>query len=254
VYFDKQGNFLGSMGEKDFQLSVVYDLDVNPPKPIARQRWLHGLSVDPWDNVWVTDIGRHIVMKFSRAGRLLLTLGTPNQPGETPRNFNQPTAVVVSPSGDVYVADGYVNSRVVKFTSEGKYLMSWGKRGNGHGEFNTPHAIALDSKGNVYVAERLNDRVQVFDPDGHFLAEWPGFPGVDSIFIRPNGVTYIGTNRDWSILKLDLTGSRLQTISKNGAFSYAHGIYVDSEDSIYIADPIANNADGSASKFKVVKR
>jgi DNA-binding beta-propeller fold protein YncE len=109
------------------------------------------------------------------------------------------------------VADGYGNSRVVKFSPKGKYLKAWGKKGSGPGEFDTPHGIAIDAKGNVYVAERLNNRVQVFDSEGRFLAQWLNHPRADSIFINKEGQAYVGTGKG-DIYRLGLSGRLLGTI------------------------------------------
>ena len=187
-------------------------------------------------------------MKFSRDGKLLMTLGTLDQSGESPKNFHQPSSVAVAPSGDIYVADGYGNSRVVKFSPDGKYLKAWGKKGSGPGEFDTPHGIAVDAKGNVYVAERLNNRIQVFDSEGRFLTQWPNYSRADSIFITRKGQAYVGTGKG-DIYKLDLSGRLLQTIGAEKALGYPHGIFVDSEGSLYIADPIANSAGQPPRRF-----
>ena len=132
----------------------------------------HGLRIDHENNVWVTDIGNHRVLKFDAEGKLLLALGKKGQPGEGPDQFDRPTDIAVAPGGDFYVSDGYGNSRVVKFSREGKFLKQWGKKGKGEGEFNLPHAICLDGKGQVYVGDRENNRIQVFDGDGKFQAQW----------------------------------------------------------------------------------
>jgi len=248
VFFDKTGKFLGSLGDEVLKQSVNYNLTVNPPIPISREYWVHGLHIDPWDNVWVTDLGRQVVMKFSREGKLLMTLGTLDQSGESPENFHQPSSVAVAPSGDIYVADGYGNSRVVKFSPDGKYLKTWGKKGSSPGEFDTPHGIAVDAKGNVYVAERLNNRIQVFDSEGQFLAQWPNYSRADSIFITRKGQAYVGTGKG-DIYELDLSGRLLQTIGTEKALGYPHGVFVDSEGSLYIADPIANSASQPPRRF-----
>src|SRR5688572_11022434 len=132
LVFDREGKFLRSWGD-DLIKSA------------------HGLRIDRENNVWVTDIGRHLVMKFDSAGKLLLTLGKKDTAGDGRDEFNKPTDVAISPSGEFYVADGYGNSRVVKFSKDGKYLKEWGRKGTGEGEFNLPHAIVLDAKGRVYV-------------------------------------------------------------------------------------------------------
>lgn len=131
----------------------------------------HGLTVDKNNNVWVTDVALHQIFKFSHDGQLLMKLGVAKISGNDSLHFYLPTDVAVADDGSFYVSDGYGNSRVVKFSPSGKYLLEWGKHGNKQGEFDIPHGITLDSKGNVYVADRQNNRIQVFDSDGIFLKE-----------------------------------------------------------------------------------
>ena len=129
----------------------------------------HGLTVDKEDNIWVTDVALHQVFKFNRDGQLLMTLGVANVPGNDSLHFDRPTDVAVADDGSFYVSDGYGNSRIVRFSTEGKYLFNWGTPGSKVGEFNIPHGLTLDDKGNVYVADRQNNRIQVFDSTGGFL-------------------------------------------------------------------------------------
>ena len=116
----------------------------------------HGLTVDNDNNVWVTDVGLHQVFKFNHEGKLLMKIGEAKVLGNNKTHFNRPTDVAVANDGSFYVSDGYGNSRIVKFSSKGKYLYEWGKKGDKEGEFNIPHAIDLDSNGNIYVADREN--------------------------------------------------------------------------------------------------
>src|SRR5688572_21789993 len=132
----------------------------------------HGLTIDHENNLWLTDVGLHQVFKFDRAGNLLMVLGEHGVAGEDVNHFNMPTDVAVAPDGSFYVSDGYRNSRVIKFSSEGDYLTSWGSYGPETGQFDVPHSIALDSQGRVYVADRGNARVQIFDETGQFITEW----------------------------------------------------------------------------------
>jgi DNA-binding beta-propeller fold protein YncE len=132
----------------------------------------HGLRIDGDDHVWATDIGRHVVIKFDIDGKVLMSLGRDGVPGDGPDQFNRPTDVAFGPAGEIYVSDGYGNSRVVKFPKEGKFLLKWGEPGNDPGKFDLPHAIVSDRQGRIYVGDRENDRVQVFDSDGKFLAQW----------------------------------------------------------------------------------
>jgi len=165
----------------------------------------HGFHVDKDGNVWVTDgippagasgeAGKgHTVVKFSPEGKVLMTLGKPGVPGDGPDTFNQPSDVVVAPNGDIFVADGHggdTNARVVKFSKDGKFIKAWGKKGSGRGEFDTPHAIALDSRGRLFVGDRNNNRIQIFDSEGKFLAEWKQFSRPSGIYIDRNDIMYV---------------------------------------------------------------
>jgi sugar lactone lactonase YvrE len=167
----------------------------------------HYLRVDKQGNIWVVDgippgaassqaaAGKgHTVTKFSPDGKVLMTLGKPGMPGDGPDLFNQPSAVAFAPNGDIFVADGHggnSNARVVKFTKDGKFIKTWGKKGTAHGEFDTPHALAFDSKGRLFVADRANDRIQIFDQEGKFLDEWKQFSRPSGLFIDRNDVIYV---------------------------------------------------------------
>jgi DNA-binding beta-propeller fold protein YncE len=242
------GRFVGTLGEDAIQPAMNYDLTVSPPKPISVKRWAHGIHVDGSDNIWVTDLARHIVLKLDPKGKVLMTLGTLGQHGESPAHFNQPSSVAVARSGSIYVADGYGNSRVVQYTPDGKFVRAWGRKGRGRGEFDTPHCIAVDDRGNVYVAERMNNRVQVFDPAGKFLAEWPDIARADAITIR-GGVAYVGTGAEKRLYRYDLNGKRLGEVGAPGTVGYTHGIYVSASGELYVADPIAEDAHKAPAKF-----
>jgi len=129
----------------------------------------HGLCVDADDNTWVTDVELQQVFKFNAAGALLMTLGHAGIAGTDDVHFNMPTGVAVAGDGCVYVSDGYGNSRIVKFSATGTFLLQWGFHGTGAAAFDIPHAITLDPLGHVYVADRENRRIQVFDSNGKWL-------------------------------------------------------------------------------------
>jgi peptidylamidoglycolate lyase len=131
----------------------------------------HGLTADKENNVWVTDVGLHQVFKFDHDGNLLMKLGVAKMPGNDSLHFNLPTDVAVADDGSFYVSDGYGNSRVVKFSSTGNYISTWGAYGNKPGEFIIPHGIAIDLNHIIYVADRQNNRIQSFDTSGNFLKE-----------------------------------------------------------------------------------
>lgn len=212
----------------------------------------HGLAVDAQDNVWVTDIGRHQVIKFSHDGELLMTVGAKDVPGDDARHFNRPTDVAVAPNGDFWVADGYGNSRVVRFTARGEYVTQWGRKGDKPGEFDTPHGITLDKQGRLYVADRGNARIQVFDGNGKLLAVWKseelGRPwGVE---VGPDGYLYVADGGDIHLepgpyernraLKLDLDGRIVAKWgsfgSYDGQFYWAHDIAVGPKGEVYVGD------------------
>ena len=158
----------------------------------------HGIHVDGEGNVWVTDgTGKdgkgQQVFKFSPDGKLLMTLGKAGVAGDGPDTFNQPSDILVSPKGEVFVADGHggnSNARIVKFSKDGKYIKTWGKKGSGPGEFDTPHSLAMDSSGRLFVADRGNSRIQLFDQDGMFLADWKQFGRPSGVYIDKHDTLY----------------------------------------------------------------
>lgn len=172
----------------------------------------HGIFVDKAGNVWITDAqgkdgkGQQ-VFKFSPEGKILMTLGKAGIAGDGPDTFNQPSDVLVAPNGDIFVADGHggnTNARIVKFSSDGKFIKTWGKKGTGPGEFDTPHALAMDSKGRLFVGDRANNRIQIFDQDGNFIAQWKQFGRPSGLFIDKNDTLYVAdsesraqTNPGW---------------------------------------------------------
>jgi DNA-binding beta-propeller fold protein YncE len=162
--FDAEGNLLRTWGEGVFH------------RP-------HGVHMGRDDSAYLTDDGDHTVRKCTFDGKVLMTLGVPDEPkpymsGEP---FHRCTHTALSPRGDLYVSDGYGNARIHKYTPDGKLLMSWGEPGTDPGQFNVPHNICCDPDGWVYVADRENHRVQVFDGDGKFETQWNNLH-------RPNGM------------------------------------------------------------------
>ena len=132
----------------------------------------HQLRIDSEKNIWVVDGSMHVVRKFTRSGELMLTLGTVGSAGCDDNRFNTPTDVAVALSGDVFVSDGYRNSRVVHFDSSGGFVRAWGRLGVNPGEFSLPHSIVADRFGRLFVAERGNGRIQVFDQCGRYVDQW----------------------------------------------------------------------------------
>jgi DNA-binding beta-propeller fold protein YncE len=169
----------------------------------------HGIHVDRDGNVWVTDgLGKdgkgHQVFKFSPDGKVLMTLGKAGVAGNGPDELNAPSAVLVAPNGDIFVADGHggnTNARIVKFTKDGKFIKTWGKKGSGPGEIDIPHALAMDSRGRLFVADRQNNRIQIFDQEGNYLDQWSQFSRPSGVFIDKNDVIYVADSESESVSK-----------------------------------------------------
>ena len=175
----------------------------------------HGIDVDAEGNVWVTDfVGNaegtkgHQVHKFSPDGELLMSLGTPGQPGSGPKQFNQPNDVIIAPDGSIFVSDGHsgqgmtsnaameegrasgATARIIKFSPDGTRLMEWGQLGVRHGEFRTPHALEFDSQGRLWVADRGNHRIEIFDQEGKYLDSRYMYGRISGIFITKDDMLY----------------------------------------------------------------
>ena len=159
----------------------------------------HGAAVDRDGNLWVTD-GRgadgkgHQVFKFSPDGKVLMTLGRVGVAGSGPDLFDQPTDVVISPAGDIFVTDSHRNgrnNRVVRFTREGKFVKEWGRKGSGQGELSEPHTIAIDSRGRLFVGDRENNRIVIYDQDGAVLDTWHQFGRPSGIAITRDDTIYV---------------------------------------------------------------
>ena len=212
----------------------------------------HGLSVDPQDNVWVTDVGSQQIHKLSHEdGAVLLSIGEPGVQGDDQNHFALPSDVSFSKDGGIYVSDGYVNTRVVKYSPSGKYEFEWGTPGGRPGYFNLPHGIEVDEK-RVYVADRSNLRLQIFDHKGSYLSEWKG-----EHIGRPFGVA---SNDKGEVFIIDggdqpdNTRSRVIIFKKDGnvtdTFNAAlgadeknlgHDIAVGADDAVYVADAWSNS-------------
>lgn len=210
----------------------------------------HGLTVDHQGNLWATDVGLHQVIKLAPDGRVLMAMGTRGEPGADDHHFNQPTQVAIAADGTILVADGYGNTRIARFSAEGKFLGQWGTPGKGSGQFNTPHGIAIGANGRIYVADRENDRVQVFDTSGQPMAIWSS-PQIG----RPYGIVALGPNRfaiadggeqpvngpDRSALVIvDGNGKLIERVGRfgnqDGQFRMAHHLAADSQGAIYVVD------------------
>lgn len=227
----------------------------------------HQIKFDHQGNVWLADVGNHVVLKCSPEGKVLQRLGTTGEPGCDERHFDKPTDMVVGPAGDVFVTDGYGNSRVVHFDAQGNFVKSWGRLGTAPGEFSIPHAIVIDSKGRLYVADRNNVRIQVFDQQGKLLDVWQNLLvpwsfwmtdrdeiwtcGSSPMTWRPDDTVLGCPPKDQLFMKLDTTGRVLQLWTvpkaadgqeKPGELNWLHSLALDSQGNLYAVDIMGKRA------------
>ena len=175
--FDSNGRFLSAFGQGMFVQA-------------------HSLHFDRDGNLWAVDGGGmagrgHQLFKFDPQGNLLLTLGRPDTAGDGQDTFNRPSDIVSASTGELFIADGHANSRVVEYSKAGTFIKAWGKKGTGPGELDTPHAIAIDSVGRIFVGDRANNRIQIFDQRGIYLDEWKQFGRPTGLFIDRNDTLYV---------------------------------------------------------------
>lgn len=207
----------------------------------------HHIVLDPYDpqkHVWIVDRFNHQLLKLSNDGKkLVMRVGEKGVSGNDERHFHDPASINFLPDGSFYVADGYVNSRVVKFDRNGKYMMSWGTKGAGQGQFNLVHSVGIDANRRLYVADRVNNRVQIFDENGKFIDVWPGTRSVTRVVATEDGGIWMaiaGYNR---FAKFDQNGKLLYHFGELGAepglLDNPHQFDVDSAGNLYVAD--ANN-------------
>tara|TARA_B100000686_G_C16655463_1_gene897890 strand:+ start:131 stop:1165 length:1035 start_codon:yes stop_codon:yes gene_type:complete len=241
IIFDTQGNILDTWGEGVFS---------NP----------HGVTIGPDDEVFCVDNGDSTVRKFTSDGKLLMTLGTPGSgaPPMSGKPFAKPTHVAVEPAtGNFYVADGYSNAVVHKYSPDGNLLFSWGESGTGEGQFNIVHGVVVDSDGWVYIADRENHRIQVFNSEGKYETQWlnmsraaimclDGGSGSDLMYVGEYfaGIASndMGTDLGPRVGIYDLSSNLVARVGResygeqSGRFFSPHGIAVDSKGDIYVAE------------------
>jgi DNA-binding beta-propeller fold protein YncE len=268
--FDRDGVFLREIGRNLYAWAFA-----------------HTVRVDKDDNIWATDKGSDMVVKFNPEGRVAMVLGRKSESSDldakpwernaTPPlphvdgRFRQPTDVTWDPQGNIYISDGYVNSRVAKYDQHGDWVKSWGQRGKGPGEFNLVHTIAADARGLIYVGDRNNRRIQVFDGDGAVQREiridvpfdanakpaignkpdltgylqtggsfTPGAPWALCITPGPNQVLFASDSYPGRIYKLGLDGKVLGYFGQSGKqlkqLGWVHEIACPSENELYVAE------------------
>ena len=243
MVLDKDGNFLSEWGQ-----GVLSDA--------------HGIFISGEDYIYLPVRDAHAVVKCTLDGRPLLTLGMWDKPSDTgglrPEGtvrraagpFNRVTDIALSPAGDLYLSDGYANARVHKFSATGQYLFSWGRPGKtAPGEFHIPHGIWVHNDGRVLVADRENNRVQIFTPEGNFITQWTGLQRPCDIFVDANQTVYVAELDPEAFLTImDMDGRVMAKIKPRGTAG-GHAVWADSRGDLYIG----HNKEGQR-LLKLVRR
>ena len=213
IVFDRDGKFIRTIGD-------------------GREADSHGIWITSDDRVLVVDRDAHQVLCYSPQGKLLFTIGDSSHP-RLNEPFNHPADIAVAPSGDLYVADGYGNRMVHRFSPDGKLKHSWGGFGTGPGKFMTPHGINLLPDRRLLVGDRENNRVQVFDLEGEYLTEWHGFYKPMEIYVDSNNLIYVSDQRP-SVTALNDRGEILGSCKP--ALAMPHGLTGDKDGNIFVIE------------------
>ncbi len=248
----------------------------------------HGVKIDRHDNIWAIDKGSDMIVKFKPDGRVDMVFGRkqeasdddtaplkhPNPPlPAVDGRFRQPTDVAFDQHDNVFISDGYINSRIAKINKDGFWVKSWGDRGSEPGQFSTAHGIGTDAQGNVYVADRSNRRIQVFDGDGKFLRQFsidqpvpadayeiignkpadsmaagtppllkPGAPWVICISPPPHQFLFTADAFPGRVYKMTLDGKVVGMLGKAGRqlkqFGWIHGMACPNENTLFVAEAL----------------
>ena len=231
VVVNRNGEMVDNWTQWDSMIRVPHRIKINP--------------YDPEKHVWIMDHGRQQVMKFTNDGKkMVMAIGVAEQAGNDHDHLGGVVDIDWLPDGTILVADGgepvTVTSRVVKYTADGKYISEWGGNGEAPGQFRGTHGIAVDAQRRVYVADRGNRRMQVFDENGKLLKIWPNLRQMDYILAAPDGFLWGVDGMTNKVLKYDLEGHLKYAWGTQGSFdggmSSPHGMSVDQEGNLYIAD------------------
>ncbi len=212
--FDPSGKFLAGMGEG----------------VIVRA---HGFDIDNQGFLWATDQRGHQVFKFSPEGEVVMTLGQKEVAGDGPETFNGPCDLSVADNGDIFIADGHGNSRVVKLSKDGTFIKAWGTKGAEPGDFNVPHSTAMDSQGRLFVADRSNNRIQIFSQDGEYLDSWTQFGSPSGLFISDDDTIYVADSGKGVAVGSAKDGS----VTAHIEGTTPEGVTVDAAGNVYAAEP-----------------
>jgi DNA-binding beta-propeller fold protein YncE len=237
VVFDRNGKVIEDWSQWDKIWGRPHDVEISP--------------YDPEKHIWIVDADNHFVGKFTNDGKkMVLRLGTPGVPGNDDTHFARPTFLAFMPDGTMFLADGYDNTRIIKYDKDGKKLLEWGMKGTPPNEkrpgyMNNVHGIAVDPKlGRVYVNDRNNGRVQVFDVNGKFLDEWNFGPrppmNIHTIYVGADSTLWAADQGSNKLLAYDPQGHFLYSWGTYGTFQGCqwgvHGFATDKEGNLYTAE------------------
>ena len=246
--FDKDGNFLWSWGQ-------------------GLIAFAHAIIIDKDENVWLVDRNTHEVHKYTKEGAHLMTIGSKGHRSDTGADpedysstafqtvthggppFNMPAGIAFNDEGQIFIADGYANARVHKFTPQGDLIKSWGGPGDGAGEFRLPHGIWIDRHERVLVADRENDRVQVFTQEGEYISTWPTkLIGPALFYVDSDDTVYVPEHNGGLFSVLSLEG---ELITQWGSELHrsCHGVWADSNKDLYFVMPGEWGRDRRVVKF-----
>lgn len=235
MVFNRKGEMIESWDQHNALFQSPHSVKINP--------------YDPEKHVWIVDNGLNLIYKFTHDGKLVQTLGEKGVRGADSTHFGGPADIAFLPNGDFFIADGYQNSRIVKYSKDGKFLLDWGTHGKGPGQFDQPHSVTVDGKGRVYVADRVNSRIQVFDSNGKFLDQWPNIRFPLHIAVSKDQHLWVADMLTSKMLKYDLSGKLLYSWGtfggQPGQLWGVHGFATDDEGNFYVAEVY----NGRAQKF-----
>ena len=215
----------------------------------------HGFRAAADGTLWATDFNRtegQLVTQFDTDGSVLLRLGARGFGGTLPNTFDGPADSAVAANGDIFVADGHWNNRIVKFSKEGRYLMEWGSKGTGPGELNMPHTIVIDRRGRVLVGDRSNHRIQIFDQEGTYIDQWDQFGWPSGMFIDQNDILYVADYQS----KRGVTYGSAEDGTVMGFIegSEPEGVVVDADGNVYTGEVTGGEGGEGSIMRKFIKQ